>query len=320
VTGDGGLDITGSVFSIGHSGEFKLLHLFTGGTDGSQGTSMWTYQGQVYGTSAMGGTLGYGTAFTIDPKGDLTTIHQCVFTDCDQAGGAVVVSGGNFIGTSSFGGEWGSIYQLSPTGTMQVLYAFTNGADEALPNGVMLASDGNYYGTTYGWIGQNGTIWQLTPGGTFTTLYTFTGGNDGSQPRCAPVQAPDGNLYGTVSQGGANGVGVIYRLTLAGEYSVVYTFTGGADGAAPIAALIVGADGALYGATYNGGGNTGAGTLFKFTTDGKLTTLYSFSGSDGGYVEAPLLETKPGKFFGVASWGGANSYGTVFKLTVPRKQ
>jgi uncharacterized repeat protein (TIGR03803 family) len=204
VTGDGGINITGSVFSVGRHGDFKLLYLFTGGSDGAQGSSMWTYQGVIYGTTALGGTNGFGTAFTVDPAGDLTTIHQCDGSDCDQSGGAVVVTNGNFVGTSSFGSLWGSIYQLSPSGSMQVLYAFTNGADEAEPNGVMLANDGNFYGTTMGWIGQNGTIWKLTPDGTFTTLYTFTGGTDGAVPRCAPVQAPDGNLYGTVSQGGAN--------------------------------------------------------------------------------------------------------------------
>lgn len=314
VTGDGGINITGSIFSVGRSGDFKLLYLFTGGADGAQGSSMWTHRGVIYGTTTMGGTNGAGTAFTVDPAGDLTTIHQCD-GDCDQPGGPVVVSHGNFIGTSSFGGAWGSIYQLSPSGSMQVLYAFHNGSDEAEPNGAMLASDGNFYGTTMGWIGQNGTIWKLTPDGTFSTLYTFTGGADGGEPRCPPVEAPDGNLYGTASQGGVNGNGVIYQLTPAGQFSVVYTFSGGTDGASPVAALIVGKDGALYGSTYRLGSG-GAGTIFKFTTGGQLTTIYSFSGSDGGYVEAPLLETKAGTFFGVASGGGEYSDGTVFKLKV----
>lgn len=92
--------------------------------------------------------------------------------------------------------------------------------------------------------------------------YSWT---DGAQPLGPPVEATDGNLYGTAANGGPAGQGVIYRITTAGVYSVLYAFTGGLDGGGPRATLLAGSNGNLYGATYEGGGS-GWGTLFEITT------------------------------------------------------
>lgn len=325
VVGDGGINSNGTVFSISQDGDFKLLYRFTGGPLGSQPSGIWEYNGVVYGTTMMAGDNGFGTAFSISEKSNLLTIHAFNGGDGYEAGGPVAQSGGVFIGAAGFGGYFascGTIYELTPAGITTVLYNFGCGwYDQSGPNGVLLGSDGNYYGTNYGsWFygpqTQVGTIWRLTPSGTLTTLYTFTGGTDGGHPRSTPVLATDGNFYGDTHDGGASGCGVIYRITAAGDYSVIYSFTGGADGCAPVAALIQGKDGNVYGSTTTGGAS-GNGTLFSITSTGTLTTLHSFTGGiDGSSVYGALVEGEPGTFFGVAEGGGENRVGTVFKLTV----
>lgn len=127
--------------------------------------------------------------------------------------------------------------------------------------------------------------------------------------------APDGSRYGTTLQGGADGNGIVYRLTASGEYSILYSFSGGSDGANPWAPLIFAKNGNFYGTTSNGGAS-GCGTVFEITTTGALTTLYSFSGQDGCTPHAPLVETASGKFIGSAMYGGTNNQGTVFELVI----
>lgn len=127
----------------------------------------------------------------------------------------------------------------------------------------------------------------LTQAQTFNVLYTFTGDTDGEWPYAALIQATDGNLYGTTSFGGANyGTGTIYKITPAGTLTPLYSFTGGADGGYVYSGLIQATDGNLYGTTSGAFGTDceyGCGTVFEITPSGKLTTLHSFSGTDGAY-------------------------------------
>lgn len=324
-TANGGVYGSGVAFSISQMGNFNLLYTFTGGADGGSPTSLTLAQGALYGATG-GGVSGNGTAFALSLDGTLQTIHNYTFAGPDgaQPGPLVLLPNNTFLGTSGIGGNngWGVVYQMTPVGAVQGLYSFSyGGLEESYPVGVILGTDGNYYGTTLGinapnaGSGQAGAIWQLTPTGVLTTLHVF-GWSDGAQPLGPPVQAPDGYFYGTASSGGASGEGVIYRVSAAGDYSVLYSFTGGVDGGSPRASLIVGKDGNLYGSTYLGG-SSGFGTLFRVTTAGVLTTLHSFTGKvDGSFVEAPLVETQAGTFFGVTDTGGAHGLGTIFKLTI----
>src|SRR5205807_1287874 len=125
----------------------------------------------------------------------------------------------------------------------------------------------------------------------------------------------DGNLYGTASNGGVAGLGVLFKVTTGGTYTVLYEFTGGADGGFPSAPPIEGWDGNFYGTAGPGSGNSG--TVYKLTSSGTFSTIFSFSSdnSQGTPVEAPLLQADDGNLYGVANTGGTNNCGTVFKIS-----
>jgi uncharacterized repeat protein (TIGR03803 family) len=147
-----------------------------------------------------------------------------------------------------------------------------------------------------------------------SVLYSFTGGTDGQYPQAGLIQGADGNFYGTTSSGGTNNVGTVFKLTPAGAVTVLYSFSGGTDGANPQAGLIQGADGNFYGTTEDGGTNN-YGTVFKITPAGAETVLYLFSGAtDGANPLAGLIQGADGNFYGTAVQGGANGDGTVFKF------
>jgi uncharacterized repeat protein (TIGR03803 family) len=283
-------------------------------------------------------------------------LHSFDGTDGTNPQAAVIqASDGNFYGTTVGGGAngGGSVFKLTPSGTLTTLYSFcsqANCADGAEPvAGVIQASNGNFYGTTHiGGANQSaddgsggGTAFQLTPSGTLTTLHSFCSQAncaDGKLPAAGLIQAGDGNFYGTTSGGGANGGGTVFKLTPSGTLITIYSFcsigdpsTGFClDGQVPQGGVTQGSDGNFYGATVWGGPNFpspfGDGTVFQLTPSGSLTTLYSFCSvgtypdcSDGFWPFARLIEGSDGNFYGAAGGGGAAGYGdiggTVFKLT-----
>ena len=162
-----------------------------------------------------------------------------------------------------------------------------------------------------------------------TTLYNFCAQpncTDGSNPGAGLVQATNGSLYGTTVNGGANGQGIVFRITMAGELTVLYSFcslAGCVDGMEPSGALIQGADGNFYGTTFFGGAHK-EGTVFKITDEGKLTVLHSFcsrSGCpDGANPASELVQATDGLFYGTTSAGilrglYKNGNGTVFSIS-----
>ena len=156
---------------------------------------------------------------------------------------------------------------------------------------------------------------------TFTSLASFDKTNGNEPNHTALIQATDGNLYGVTSYGGANGSGAVFRISPSGTLSAIYSFcslAGCADGENPYTSLIQASNGDLYGATYSGGASNN-GTLFKITTSGTLTTLYSFCSlamcADGSEPEGQLAEDAAGNIYGTADEGGASNFGTVFKFS-----
>ncbi len=233
----------------------------------------------------------------------------------------VLGSDGNFYGTTYYGGSgggngYGTVFQMTPGGTLTVLHNFSNlVTDGAYPYGPLVqGADGNLYGTTYvgGRLG-GGSIYKITFSGTFTLLYSFGGAGSGTLLYGGLTKGSDGNFYGTTYSGGANNDGTIFQITPSGTLTTIYNFAG-SDGNGPYATMVLGTDGKLYGTTSQGGANN-IGTVFSVTTAGSLTTLYSFSGADGKTPYAPVVQGADGNFYGTTYQGGTYNNGTVFQIT-----
>jgi uncharacterized repeat protein (TIGR03803 family) len=341
-----------SIFKMTPSGQTTLLYVFcqkSGCPDGDgPSTLVQASDGNFYGTTYTGGkgahckpeTGNCGTVFKITPKGALTTLYnfcsQAGCADGNQPTGLILGTDGNFYGTSvGYNGAptcpkgnstgCGTVFKITPTGTLTVLHEFCSETNCADGYGsfaqVVLGTDGNFYGTTvYGGANEEGTVFKITPQGTFTTLYAFcseTNCVDGSQPTAALAQAADGNFYGTTSDGGVNldcngiGCGTIFEITPVGQLTTLYNFcsvAGCADGSDPHAALTLGTDGNFYGTTENGGANN-YGTIFQLTSGSQFNSLYSFfctgaGCSDGAIPTAGLLQATNGTFYGTTETGG----------------
>ena len=200
-----------------------------------------------------------------------------------------------------------------------VLHSFNPYPRGAYPQASLCrGADGKFYGTTSnGGSAGAGVVFNLDKKGHETVLYNFTGGADGGNPYAAVICDSAGNIYGTTSGGGSAGAGVVFRVNGVGHESVLYSFTGGADGGYPSAGVIRDSAGNLYGMTCCGG-TAGAGVVFKLDTKGHETVLYSFTGgADGGYpfgYEQGVIMDSAGNLYGTTTYGGVAGAGVVFKL------
>ncbi len=263
----------------------------------------------------------------------LTTLVNFSGSNGNNPTGPVIqASDSNFYGTTNQGGAntSGTVFKMTPSGTLTTLYSFCSSqgcADGSFPDaGLLQAADGNLYGTTSdgGAHGTGGTVFKITPSGTLTTIYSFcsvANCADGQRPNTTLIQGIDGNFYGTTATDGVNHAGTVFQLTPSGTLTTVYHFcsqNGCTDGASPDG-LLQTSDGTLYGTTLNGGASTAVGTIFKLTTSGNLTTLWSFCTqshcTDGQNPLAGLVLGSDGLFYGTTSLGGANGFGTVFKIS-----
>ena len=261
-------------------------------------------------------------AFTATAQPVLTTL--CHFNSTNGAnplGRLVLGKDGSLYGTTVNGGTNGDgiVFKVSTGGTVTTLAAL-NGTTGANPDaGLTQGTNGILYGTANaGGANAFGTAFQITTNGALTLLASF-GGTNGTYPQADWQFGNDGNLYGTTSHGVAgNGYGTICKLTN-GVLSTLATFTNG-NGAFPNAVLAVGPDGAFYGVTSYGGrtnlnSGNGYGTIFKVTTNGVLTPLFYFGGTNGNYPNAGLTLGGDGCFYGTTEFGGSNNLGMVFKTT-----
>ena len=197
--------------------------------------------------------------------------------------------------------------------------------------GLIKGTDGSFYGTTrLGGAFNYGTLYKTDASGTVSVLYSFSNldssGNNlnGAYPVSNLVQGSDGLFYGATSKGGSSGSGTVFKVTRAGAFTLLHSFTAlnssgqNMDGAIP-KALVQGNDGAFYGVAQNGGSG-GSGTVYKITSAGVFTLLYSFTindvnNVDGSLPYAGLVQGNDGAFYGTASQGGVYSLGTIFKIT-----
>jgi uncharacterized repeat protein (TIGR03803 family) len=275
---------------------------------------------------AWGVSLLWAAAAMALPAQTFTTLYSfCAQTACADGAspyaGLVQATNGNFYGTTAIdGGGAGTVFRITPSGTLTTLHSF-DGADGIAPvAGLVQATNGKFYGTTQqGGVDGLGTVFKITAGGTLTMLYSFCAQNgcaDGASPYAGLVQGTNGNLYGTTSHGGgANGGGTVFKITPSGTLATLHSFAGyPTDGANPQAGLVQATNGKLYGTTSSGGAN-GGGTIFKITPSGTLTTLHSFDNTDGANPQAGLVQAADGDFYGTTEYGGVSGWGTVFKIT-----
>jgi len=207
--------------------------------------------------------------------------------------------------------------------SFKVIHAFKDGNDGATPWTTRLINvSGNWYGTgLQGGIYNNGTIFVLTPEGKEKTLYSFAGApSDGWKPLAGLIADSAGNFYGTTNQGGTSDTGIVFKYASNGQETVLHDFTGGSDGGNPEAALVQDQAGNLYGTTVVGGDQScGCGTVFEIAANGTFSVLHTFTdGSDGQIPEGTLAIDASGNLYGTAIGGGANGFGTLFKITQGR--
>ena len=335
----GGSAGVGTIYQLTPSGQLTQLHSFSGGQDQGYpfGPLYLTSDDTLYGTTTGTGN-GYGTIFEVTFSSSLDLVEfSTLYTFTGGTDGAYPYAGltpgndGYLYGTTNGGGEGsdggnGVIFRFNPsTDSIQSLYIFTGGSDGTSPQAsLLLASDGNFYGTTLGGANGYGTIFQFNPTtSVLTTLYAFTTGNSsvGAGVSYPLIEGPNSTLYGVASRGGdSNNDGYIFSITTAGAFNVLYSFTGGNDGSQPIASLVLGKDGNLYGSAEHGGAN-GDGTLFELPlAGGTPTVLYTFSAesnganADGYNPALPLIQVGD-VFYGGTFRGGSGGTGAIFALT-----
>lgn len=213
----------GTIFKIDASGNFTLLHLFSG-PDGALSHSglIQARDGNFYGVTSGNATFP-GTVFKMDPSGKVTVLHSFTCLDgdgCAPYGSLLQASDGSLYGTTSAGGAFndGTVYKIDTSGNMTILHSFS-GADGSGPEASLIqAGNGDFYGTTWGGASNDGTIFRMDASGNVTVLHSFSG-TDGGAPFRRLVLGTDGNLYGTTMWAGPNRNGVIFRLNLASSTS-----------------------------------------------------------------------------------------------------
>jgi uncharacterized repeat protein (TIGR03803 family) len=271
------------------------------------GSMIQATDGNLYGTSEDGG-------FRVTPSGVLTG---------GSAGGGdrgdpIQGTNGYVYGADAY---YSIIFWDSLDGRSN---GYVNASDRP-SGGLIQASDGNFYGlTANGGTSGFGTAYKLTPDGVLTTLASFGGTYATRWPYGKLLQASDGNLYGVAS----SGEGVIFRLTLAGTITNLAAFGVDVDGQSPNGGLIEANDGNFYGTTAYGGisseGVVDAGTVFKITPQGKITTLFAFSGQSGSCPgETPLaglVQGSDGNLYGTCAYGGDYGGGNIFRIIMPGPQ
>jgi uncharacterized repeat protein (TIGR03803 family) len=347
----------GVVFSITPSGREEDLYSFCDPCSAGYGPAdlIQATDGDLYSTTVGAGANLGGTVFRMTLDGTLTTLYSfcgnaCVGKPSSPSGGLVQTLKGDFYGLSLYGGNYsascelgcGTVFRISPSGTLSTIYSFCSQpdcADGKYPHGSLVqGANGNLYGVTgNGALVTDscpkgcGTIFEVSPAGTLTTIYSFceeSGCPDGSNPTSGLVQA-GGDFFGTTGVGGYNDNGTAFRITPSGALTTLYRFcseSACADGSGP-GPPVLAADGNFYGTTGTGGTSAtcphGCGTIFMLTPSGTFTSAYSFScpeafpnGCPDGILPGPLLQSTNGDLYGPTYFGGTNNLGTVYSLSV----
>jgi uncharacterized repeat protein (TIGR03803 family) len=312
----------GTVFRMTPSGILTTLHRFSAGGGGAYPQSLLTpgNDGNFYGTTTNGGAAGGGTIFRIAPAGTVTTLYAFPLNRFGSANPQTAplasAADGSLYGVDA---NSDTVFRFSLQGAVTMLHTFHSPSEGARPLGVTQAADGLFYGATADGIGPAGSfgpggVFAINPAGMTTMVYHFTSGVAGVVPSAPLVQASDGNFYGTTASGGPYNRGTIFRVTPAGQFSVIYNFTGGFDGG-DARDLVQGRDGHLYGTTFFFGAFN-EGVMFRVTLDGRFTVLHAFSHArDGGHPAGGLTLGTDGNFYGTIHPFSEPGNGTIYRAT-----
>ena len=276
-TQGGGAFGGGTIYEFTTAHALKVLHAF----NAAAGDGATPYQGLVrssdgalYGAAAGGAISTNGSVFEVNPKGVYGSRYEFLSGGdghCPFSSVAVDSKGyvyGTVVGNGSGGDPNGAVWKLSPTNKLTPLYVFRDKGDGEYPDQAPIVdAAGNVYGTmiTKNKVEYAGAVWKIDTTGKFSIIHQFAGKADGYGPNGPLMMNTDGNLYGTTQSGGGTatkpGYGTLFRITPAGQFAVIHTFTG-ADGSNPTGTLAHDASGAIYGATSGNSGGTG-GTVYK---------------------------------------------------------
>ena len=327
---------------FGPAQTLNVLHSFSG-LDGQQPYAGVTLDrgGNLYGTT-YDGDHGAGTVYKLTHAGSgwiLNVLSSFSGGGANPYAGVIFGPNGTLYGTSSktsVDGGNGTVFNLSPSPavcktslcpwTEDLLYAFAGPPHDGYGPGlgdVSFDQAGSIYGATYSGGHGYGIVYELEPsssGWTESVLHFF-GYGDGAYPYSRVILDSAGNLYGTTWGGGAHDAGTVVELTPSGSgwtNTVLYSFQIASDGGNPYAGLLFDSSGNLYGAT-SSGGSGGGGTVFKLTPSGNgiwtYSLIYSFSGTNDCGPQNSLVMDEAGNLYGTTYCDGANSLGSVFKLT-----
>jgi uncharacterized repeat protein (TIGR03803 family) len=271
----GGTSGLGTVFQVDAGGALHIVYSF-GAVSGDAvepiGTLIRGTDGNLYGTTKVGGTQGLGTLFQVTPAGGEHVVYSFGANATDAAqptDGVIQGRDGNFYGITHQGGQngTGAVFRVTPGGTETVLYSadsatVTNGA--TLLSSLVEGTDGYLYVDDYGGGAHgSGAFLRIDKAGGQAVLYSFGGtAGDGAKPTGSLIQASDGNFYGTTQSGGAYAGGTVFQITPSGRETVVYSFGGAMNDGNTPSGLIQGSDGNVYGTTISGGAH-GIGTFFR---------------------------------------------------------
>jgi len=285
-TYEGGAYGYGAVFKVSNAGKETVLYSFAGGSDGEYptwgGLSL-DPEGNLYGTT-WGGAFGYGTVFKVDKNGTEAVLYNFAGGEFGPDGaypykGLIRDSSNNLYGSTAYGGAFGqedgfgTVFKVDQTGKETLLYSFHPYPDGGFPSsGLTRDAQGNIYGTTNSGGNSSacgidvgcGTVFELDRNGKETVMHNFNSVTDGAHPFGGVVRDDSGTLYGTANEGGAYNYGTVFKLDKHGKFTVLHTFTGGADGGYPDAGLNQDGKGNFYGTTYDGGTH-GVGSVFEIT-------------------------------------------------------
>lgn len=327
----------------------SVLYNFGDSLDGYEPWSgvIMNTNGKLYGTTRLGGALGFGTFYEITPgalhaeTGIYSFNYGPVGAYPVDLGSLIEDTSGNFYGTTNGGGGYGgggNVFQMTISNGLaveNVLHTFVGGANDGLnPNdGLVTDAEGDLFGTTIaGGPGRVcsvegcGTIFELSPNGDGTyregVIYGFTGLGDGSYPQGGLAQDIQGHLYGTTTGGGTYGLGTVFELQYQGNgvwaEGALHSFGSPGDGNTPWSKLVIDSHGHLFGTTTSGGAY-GGGTVFELSRNGGFnwqeTILHSFNSSPDVYEPiGGLIMDLNGVLYSTAYYGGANGGGGVFKI------